>query len=562
MKKIFLLLFFVPLISLAKNNKTNNNSNSLTITISKNKFGIDENKSIIISSIPNINDYSDLFGYEKLFIKLGNDTYTFSVVPKSINYSNSYEVNNDLKKYNLYFTPLPIVFIKTENKIIDEPKVLADFVYSDSTDVIVSKIGIEIRGGFSQTFPKKTYDLEFWDDELGNDTKNISFGKLRSDDDWILDALYNEPLRIRSYVANKLWLDFNTPYYINDEPDAKSGSDLMYVEMFLNSKYNGLYNLQEQVDRKQLKLKKYKNEIRGELYKGIGHDANFKILKDYDNKINTWSGWELKYPKENDIIDWKNLHDFTDFIINSPNNLFINGIWEKFDVDNYINYFLFLNLIKADDNTGKNTYLATYNSDEPYFYIPWDLDACFGSWWDGSYDNNNTDVILSNGFFERVNKTDSNILKKISTKWFFLRETTFSYENVSNLISKQYYFLNNNKMYEREALIYPNYKFDYDAFTYTITWIKDRLDFLDLYFGNILLNNEPEIKIYPNPSTDKIFIISSKFSLTNKYYSIYNNIGQLITKNIMKDNYVDISILENGIYILLINDKSIKFIKE
>ncbi len=92
--------------------------------------------------------------------------------------------------------------------------------------------------------------------------------------------------------------------------------------------------------------------------------------------------------------------------------------------------------------------------------------------------------------------------------------------------------------------------------------VCDRLDFLDLYFGNILLNNEPEIKIYPNPSTDKIFIISSKFSLTNKYYSIYNNIGQLITKNIMKDNYVDISILENGIYILLINDKSIKFIKE
>ena len=46
-------------------------------------------------------------------------------------------------------------------------------------DVIVSKIGIEIRGGFSQTFPKKTYDLEFWDDELGND-----FIRIKPPEDW------------------------------------------------------------------------------------------------------------------------------------------------------------------------------------------------------------------------------------------------------------------------------------------------------------------------------------------------------------------------------------------
>ena len=106
--------------------------------------------------------------------------------------------------------------------------------------------------------------MEFWNDTLGAVTSDVSFGELRTDDDWILDALYNEPLRLRSYVANKLWLSIHqNPYYIDERPNAKSAADVMYVEVFLNGNYNGIYNLSEQVDKKQLKLKSYKEIIRG-----------------------------------------------------------------------------------------------------------------------------------------------------------------------------------------------------------------------------------------------------------------------------------------------------------
>ena len=76
-------------------------------------------------------------------------------------------------------------------------------------EIISSNIGIEIRGGFSQTYPKKTYDIEFWNDPSGNETIDVQFGDLREDDDWILDAMYNEPLRINSYISHKLWLNLN-----------------------------------------------------------------------------------------------------------------------------------------------------------------------------------------------------------------------------------------------------------------------------------------------------------------------------------------------------------------
>jgi len=124
-----------------------------------------------------------------------------------------------------------------------------------------------------KVFRKKTFDLEFWTDATGVDNRNVQCGNLRSDDDWILDALYNEPLRLRSYVANKLWLDVHTPYYQTAAPEARAGADVQYVEVFLNGAYNSIYNLSEQVDRKQLQLEKFGDGDHGELYKGVGWGA-------------------------------------------------------------------------------------------------------------------------------------------------------------------------------------------------------------------------------------------------------------------------------------------------
>ena len=403
-------------------------SQTLTINISENKFGTDEILSIIVSRIQNIEDYQDIEDYDEIIISFGVNAYRFISNPNNLEYSNSYIIEqlNSSNQYTLYFTQLPIIIIDTDNAIVDEPKVLANLVYTDDEQTVTSNIGIELRGGSSQGYPKKTYDIEFWENETGDETIDMQFGELREDDDWILDALYNEPLRIRSYTANKLWKQIHTPYHIDDEPEAESGADVMYVEMFVTGKYNGIYNLSEQVDRKQLKLKKFNDDMRGELYKGASWGAStFTSLPSYNNTNRAWGGYEFEYPDEDEITDWNNLYQFTDFVMNSSESDFATNIWSKFVEDNIIDYFLFLNLIRATDNTGKNIYLGKYKADEPYFYIPWDLDGCFGTIWNGTNENI-TDDILTNGFMDRViDENPNNTFMNIASKWFDYRNDIF-----------------------------------------------------------------------------------------------------------------------------------------
>lgn len=540
-------------------------SQVLTINVSENNFAIDENRSLIVSRIQNISNYEDASNYDEIVINLGQSDYRFISTPNSLKYSSSYLVSNvnTSNQYTLYFSSLPLISINTDNTILDEPKVLAEFTYSDDEQTLVSNIGIEIRGGFSQSFPKKTYDIEFWEDEIGDETIDMQFEELREDDDWILDGLYNEPLRIRSYTANKLWKELHIPYYIDNEPNAKSGADVMYVEMFLNGHYNGLYNLSEQVDRKQLKVKKFNGDMRGELYKGTyygGANTFTELPSSYDNNSREWGGYEFRHPEEDELTDWGNLYEFTSFVMYSSESDFAYSIWSRFVEDNFMDYFLFINLIRAEDNIGKNIYLAKYNVNEPYFYAPWDLDGCFGTYWDGT-NQNITNDILGYGFMNRVLIENPNgTFTKIANNWFDYRNDIFSNNSLSQSITQQYEFLQENKIYERESLVFPNYSFDNPSLSYTLDWLESRLEYLDIYFGDILSTHENKLSIYPNPAIDKIYISSTE-NLNGKSYKIYNNIGQLITTGIIENEQIKIEQLEIGIYLILINGNTFKLIK-
>lgn len=559
--KSYLLILAVLYFSLS-------NSQTLSINITEKKFGLDQIHLIIVSRLQNIDEYQDIGDYNEINIRLGDRNYRFISPPDNLSYTNSYVVEDMMSsdQFVLYFTPLPIISIETNNIIVDEPKVQAVFTYSDNEQTLSLNIGIEIRGGSSQSYPKKTYDIEFWDDEMGNLNVDMKFGQLREDDDWILDALYNEPLRLRSYTANKLWKQIQVPYYVNYEPKAKPGADVMYVEMFLNGVYNGLYNLSEPIDRKQLKIKKFNDNLRGELYKGYTWGAStFTSLPSYNNNSRVWGGYEFEYPKNSEITDWSSLYQFTNFVINSSESEFENDIWSRFEKDNFINYFLFLNLIRATDNTGKNIYLAKYKQGEPYFYIPWDLDGCFGTIWNGT-NLNITDDILKNGFISRViDRNPKNILIDIANKWFENKNHVFSYASLSEAVRQQYEILDNNKIYERESLVYSNYSFEIYDLNYTLDWIQNRLNFLDDYFlmmlSTIDVSITNKITFFPNPATDKIQV-DSEVSLTDNFYKIFNANGQTIGSGYLINRQINIEKLEKGIYYVLLGNVSFKFIKK
>lgn len=537
---------------------------SLFIELDTNRTGVDDGLSIVLSN-GTYDQYPTIQGYTDVFLGVGADTFFFQYSPQSLMPNASYQIStlDSQRVYTLYFTEYPIIKINCDTTIVDEPKRLAQFQYADREQILSSNIGIELRGGSSQGYPKKTYDLEFWQDSTGLLTRDVQFGNLYSDDDWILDALYNEPLRMRSFIANKLWNKIHQPHYSNRAPEAAAGADLMFVEVFLNRSYNGLYQLSEQVSRELLQLKKYNGNIRGELYKGTewGGATTFDLLESYRNSRRFWSGYKYKYPSDIDTTNWQHLHGFKDFVINSTDREFKSEIWSRFSKENFIDYYLFLNLIRAVDNTGKNIYVAKYDKGEPYFYVPWDLDGCFGTGWDGSNDSISYNI-LSNNFMDRVIELDpKNTKEDMATAWFDYRHTVLSYDSLSTAFWQQYRYFFLNKIYERESLVYPNYSFGYVNIAYTLQWIHDRLAYLDYRFGEYLLNEADMYRIYPNPA--RYFInVSFVKDINGRAYNIYNSTGALAKKGSVFNEIIDVQDLRPGVYYLYINGIGLPFVKQ
>lgn len=453
---------------------------------------------------------------------------------------------------------IPVLTIFANQEIPDEPKVPATLAYIDNDGEEVTKyIGIEVRGGFSQTYPKKTFDIEFWTDGIGSDTEDVQFGSLRSDDDWVLDALYNEPLRINSYLSHKLWLQMQSPYYQSDEPNAKSGADVMFVTVNLNGVYQGIYLLSEQIDRSLLKLKKPNDDgIRGELYKGVDHDdaVYFNDPQSLpDNASDLWSGFEYKYPS--DEIDWTNLADLVDFVANSDDDTFRTEVSERFDIENAINYFILINLTRALDNRGKNIYLCRYDKDEKYFLTPWDLDGSWGAIWNGDLNSQYTDILSSNLFDRLIATNVDDYRQKLSDKWFELRGNILSDQQLQDNINEAHQYLSSNDIYTKEEEAW-DYESTDSHLTFTLTWINNRLGYLDDYFDDITSTSNLDIidiGIFPNPAQDLVYIISE--NQIGETANIYSSQGQLMKSEQIMSNRFEMSVAElnPGIYFVLVN---------
>ncbi|WP_299257767.1 CotH kinase family protein [uncultured Aquimarina sp.] len=455
-----------------------------TIIPKKESYGIDQKHNIIvwnfkIPASPNHND--------RLKITFDKD-YIFYSPLDSLSYTRSYNVNHNDKVFKLYITELPIIQITSEEDIKDDPKVSSQFTIINQDSIQNAIAGLELRGNISLKFPKKSYDLEFWETTEGETSVDISFGNLREDDDWILDGLYNEPLRLRSYFCNKLWLSINKPSYVGKEEDAKSGIDLMFTEVFLDSKYIGIHALTEQVDRKLLQLKKYKKgKVKGELFKAGSHNGApaYKTSPKYKNIFPHWAGYEVEYPFINYKAQWKNIYRYTKFVIKSKDSTFKKKIAKKFDLDNAIDYFLFINLVRATDNLGKNFYVARHDNKTPYFNVPWDLDGVLGTIQDGKRIPTTNDI-LSNGLFDKLLRVNpDNYKQRLKARWFFLRKQEFSNSSLLGNIRETYDFFEKNKVYEREMLVWASDAVLSDHLDYMESWLSDRLRYLDTYFNDL-----------------------------------------------------------------------------
>ncbi|UOQ70838.1 CotH kinase family protein [Hymenobacter cellulosilyticus] len=488
-----------------------------TLTIAPTYYHIDKAKSLIVVN-KNVADMNVGRRSATSHLLL-DEVYSFAQAQTQLQTTGSYQVSRAGATYSVYFTTLPVVHISTKKQIVDTPSVYAQFSLSETNGTYTeSNIGVEIRGAYSQTYPKKSFELSFWDDTTGAVSRDVSLLRMRTDNKWNLQAMYNEPLRLRSKVANEVWQDMHQVYYKTAEPEAKNGIAITYVELFLNEEYRGVYALSERIDRKQLKLKKYSNGIKGELYKGSdwGGAVTFTSLPPFDNTSETWGGFEYKHPEEE--INWTNLYNLVDFVKNSSDEIFYRDYRKWFELNNAVDYYIFLNLTRATDNTGKNIYIAKYKTGEPYYYVPWDLDGVFGTNWLGQT-SNTTDDILSNGLYDRLLQdcSPTGFRATLRKRWAELRAGTLTQERIMGKFAANHAYLVANNVYERESTTWPGFGFSSSDLVYTDGWLRNRLSYLDTVFSQpcspllaaAAAGPARSLKLYPNPAHDKLTLENS-----------------------------------------------------
>ncbi len=465
--------------------------------------------------------------------------------------------------YTYYRSEMPIITITTDGPIVNSPAVHGVITVADADGTIITMhAGFKIRGTSSQQYDKKSYRIELWADETGEVMADTTFLGLRSDDDWNLEAMTAQPLRLRDKIANELWMEMYTLPYLESEPEALPGIRMKYADLFLNDSYMGIYALTERMDRKQLALRKYNGSLRGLLYKGNGSGApTFESLPDYDNSLDTWDNYEWVYPNESDnAIDWNHLYSFTNFVMNASDNVFKAQYAAQIDKNNLIDYYLFINALKAMDNMGRNIFLARYKKSGTYFYVPWDLDAILGlntngeqTHWAGG--------LMSNGLFDRLTQdcSEHGFVATAQTRYASLRETYLNTDYIMQKVQNQYDELLENGAYDREHVAWPDYNVDESQLTYMNDWLKERFHYLDMEIladcGTWDVDEHIEnqfVEVFPNPAKDRINICFSKACESN--IRLYDMMGRLVYLHSSATQGIVIPTegLAKGIYTLII----------
>lgn len=362
---------------------------------------------------------------------------------------------------------------------------------------------IRHRGGSSLVFDKPNYALKFYDAQ--GESLDVSFLDMRTDNHWILDAAAGDQSKMRNRASMDLWLDFShKPYHQEQEPKAINGNRGHFVEVYANGEFEGLYCFSEYIDRKQLKLKKFKVDsetgepyYRGLLYKALYSDGRrtpffyYNSQKPESDAVWEWDGMKCEYPdvKDGEPWSWDPLLLSVRKVAFSSSQ-FTKLMTEYFDLPVFYDYMLFVDLMCAPDNVGKNYYCWFYDytsGDTRLGYTPWDMDATWGRNWAG--ESVSTDQPMNNrsNFHTRMKESFEGYADILAARYAELRRSFWTEESLFSYFDRYFQLFEETGAIDREMQRWEgsncrvNSVADEKAFIHE--WIHGRLLYMDEEYG-------------------------------------------------------------------------------
>ncbi len=453
------------------------------------------------------------------------------------------------------------------------------------------------RGATAQNKNKKAYAVKIID--ANGESLDAKFLDLRNDNNWILDAMAVDPACMRNRVSTDLWNDFaSKPYYSASEKKARTGTRGKFVEVIQNGSYHGIYCMTEKLDRKQMKLKKFspaatpteQDTLHGLLYKTsqwsyevlMGVDTSEKgyygyephpgiAPKEFSNYSEEWASHEMKYPdfEDGETIDWGPMWNAVNFVATSTDRQFESDFELYFNQKTVNDYYLFLELLLATDNHGKNLYWGVYDKQDPLFgskleLAVWDLDGVFGRNYYGSssytsagtpdfmqflWDHEHAPTYL----FTRLLASDYlNTATLLPMRYAELRGTHFSETALIKRFTDYANLFAASGADTREEGRWSEYHQDIQGdVAYTTQWISERIATLDDIYNYKPVESGIDHYVGETPVAVKGGNGSiSLFSAQNKTVNVYSVNGQKLRQVQLGKGIVTIDGLPSGIYLM------------
>lgn len=372
-------------------------------------------------------------------------------------------------EYNVVFTTLPVM--KLDGDVIgndDDGWELYSGIVSlwnpydpdvESRSLKMSQGEWHVRGGTSAYEEKKSWRLSLKSEDGSN--KNLSFLGLGKDDDWILNAMVFDDLKIRDKFNGELW---------NRMQENSENQYLMsqgeYVELIIDGEYSGLYLLQRRVDAKYL-----------------GLDEGDILMKGN-------STWTPQTVEEAYRIVYASMDETTAYAIAEP--FFAGCATKDISLQNWIDLEIFLQFGCMGDNSGyKNMFYVWQQKSDGYaiYYVPWDTDMSYGLLWEDGYVYAPAAVVMNKEEYARQYKYDEmnaeypDLHEKLSKRWKELRETLIQTEILVDMIEQYESITKDSGALSRE---YAKWGYRYsgeDTVEALLNFIEERIAVLDEYYS-------------------------------------------------------------------------------
>jgi hypothetical protein len=386
-------------------------------------------------------------------------------------------------------------------EIKNEPKIPSTICYfpsdpDNTSQILTQKFFARIEGR-GRKWPKWKYGFI-----LDRAVKLEGMDRAKK---WVLESSFVEKSLMRSKITFDLLRQFpNNPNLPRIAPQSK------FVEVILNHEYQGVYLLTEHINKNFLGLEDFdKNEkYNALLYRARNRNANFieinsepiknNLYKHFpgkrqpelktDDPIMGWhSGFSQRHPDPDQYGEyWDSIEELIEFIARSPQTTFQRDIFNKLDLNNFINLWILIQLTDDTDGLFQNRYMARARGKKSkWFFIPWDKDGVLGR--NYKMEKRPFDKWLSSPLFNRCLKLD--IFKNTFIKrWQELTNTgIISTENIYKMIeaNKQtirYCWKRNFRKWAAIAPLYPdNLDFNQEV-EYLKSWIRNRINWLNETF--------------------------------------------------------------------------------